>query len=136
MLVDRIDVLSTGSNALVGVAREKTLTQPGEVVTVVGVVRWYVPTPIRLTSVVARLGVPTQGSPMRIVVKKDNIPIHSGYIEIPAGVSETVLPASSLTKPDASTNDFYTVDVVQVGTTVKGSDLTVQLNYVTTQQAA
>ncbi len=64
-------------------AYEKTLSMPGEVITLVGTARWYPPANITVTSIGASIGTAPTGSSMNIDVNKNGLSAQA--LTIPAG---------------------------------------------------
>jgi len=133
MLVDS-PVLAGSSSLLIGQAKDKTLTQAGTLAVVTGVTRWTLTNAIRITSIVSRVETPSVGSDIQITVKKNGISVTTSPIVITANTNvNTTLAAAMITnKVTGVAGDYFTADVVQVGSTTSGSDLTVKINYVIT----
>lgn len=131
MLVDTIAILPGSGNTVGGIPREKTLTMPGELVAVTGHAKWFLPVNIRITSITARVSDASSGSPIRLAVKKNNTQITVDTVDIQEGSYVTTVTVPDINDADGNVGDYYTVDLIQVGSVVKGSDLTVQINYVT-----
>lgn len=133
MLIDQIE-LTGNSAAIIGTAGEKTLTMPGTMIPVLGVVRWYIPNAIRVTSIVARLETAPSGANFRLAVRKNGISVGNSPLEITPGSYEAQYAPEDLVKNTANKDDYFTVDILQVGALAAGEDLTLQINYVNTRE--
>jgi hypothetical protein len=92
--------------------------------------RWYPPHQTRIRSVALSLGTAPVGAEFIVNVKKNGTSVFSSaslYPRILAGQFTGVsgLPTTSMLE----TTDYLTVEVVQVGSTVAGSDLLVQVRF-------
>jgi hypothetical protein len=129
MLVDSLRVVE--ESPVIGVAKEKSMIQPGELVPIVGVVRWTTNNHIRIGSLNASISAAPAGGSVVAHLKKNGSTIAT--ITIPAnsvGVNVTTFVGNGA---DAQPNDYFTLDVVSVGSVVPGSNLKVQINYVETE---
>lgn len=96
--------------------------------------RWVAPFPGEVVLTEAVVGTAPTGSSLILDLRKNGTTIYSTTANRPtvaAGASTVNQPAP---KPDVvafTTNDVFTLDVAQVGSTVAGSDLDVVVEYVT-----
>jgi hypothetical protein len=131
MLIDQMAFLEGGSNNIVGVTNEKTMTMIGTLVPVTGVNRWYVPNSMRISNIILRcISAPT-GTGIIISINKNGSPIANSNFELAATETELIITPVQLVKTTAGEDDYFTVDVVSVGAAFAGADMSVQINYVT-----
>lgn len=128
MLTDGVELIDGGERVF-GVAKEKTINQIGEIVPINGVVRWTTPNRIRMLSLKARVTVAPTGSALVCVIKNNGVAV-SAPITIPANATSVTVSAAQLSKTIFEPGSYFTLDVTSVGSVVKGSNLSVQLNYV------
>lgn len=100
---------------------EKTLTMPGNLIVVNGTTRWYPHRTINITKIIASAGTAPVGGGVDIRVKKNTVASQSVFL---TSNFQSVNCDITLT-----TTDFLTVDIVQVGSTVAGADLTLAFTY-------
>jgi hypothetical protein len=103
------------------------LSMAGLLETITGSARWYPPATVTINSVRASVGTAPTGADILIDVNKNGSSILSGPVTVTAGSN-----ASSIDTPAAAvatSADYFTVDIDQVGSTIAGSDLTVQIKY-------
>lgn len=96
-------------------------TRQNEISPVVGLTRYYFEQDRVLASVRASLGIPSTGSPVVIDVLVNGVSI--GTVTILAGQNTKLQSFGNL----ISANDYVTISILSVGSTVSGSDLTVVL---------
>jgi hypothetical protein len=77
------------------------------------------------------LSVPPSGSDIILVLKKNGVSILQNTIVIPQGSSYVFVNTSQLLTKDVIAGDKLQVEVKQVGSTVPGSNINVQINYQT-----
>lgn len=129
MLVDKLQVQE--ESPIIGLAKNKTMNQPGVLVPIVGVVRWTTNNHIRIGSIVASVAEVATGSSIVATLKKNGSAIAT--ITIPANTSNVTVSTFIGNGNDAAPNDYFTLDVNSVGSVVPGSGLKVQINYVETE---
>ena len=114
--------------ALGGVATdEKSLNQPGELITVIGQMRWYPTRDITLINITANVGLAATGANIVLDVKKNGVSILASNITILA----TEFTAAPVVPTDTTllTTDYLTVDILQIGLSLPGEDLVVNFKY-------
>lgn len=99
------------------------LHQPGELQVLEGTTRWYAPYDLEISVIRARLGTAADDT-VGLYLKKNGttqktITISSSSTQ--ANIADQTLSMSS--------GDYLTVDVTNVGTTLKGEDLYIQIGY-------
>jgi hypothetical protein len=109
-----------------GLDMTRFLSMPGELSTFVGKARWYPPKNIALLSVRASVDTPPTGGAIQLVMRKNGV-IVGNSIDINSGQNRSILVDFSGVTGGA--DDYFTVDVISVGSTIKGSDLTVVIAY-------
>lgn len=119
--VDSAQVVSIVS----GTAEYLQLNQTGTLEVTTGTVRWVAPKDINITEVESRVGTAPTGSSLVSTLNKNGSAIDTqtiaadGTSDINTGLSLAV-----------TENDYLTVDITQIGSTVAGSDLNVIVKYV------
>lgn len=96
-------------------------SRQNEISPTVGLTRYYFEQDRVLASVRASLGIPATGSPVVIDVLVNGVSI--GTVTILAGQNTKLQSFGNL----ISANDYVTISILSVGSTVSGSDLTVVL---------
>ena len=97
----------------------------GTLSTNVGTDKWYVPVKSKITSIISRVEVAPQGTtPLTVAVKINSV--STATLSINSGTIVSSLNTSTI---NVNTNDYITVDVINIGNTVAGSDLTVTFTY-------
>lgn len=100
----------------------------GTLSTNVGTDKWYVPVNSKITSIRSRVEVAPQGNtPLTVAVKINSV--STATLSINSGTTVSSLNTSTI---NVNTNDYITVDVINIGSTVAGSDLTVTFTYTRT----
>ena len=107
---------STGAPGLVPI-----FTRQNEISVVVGKTRFYFDSTRVISQLRASVGTPSTGSP--IVVDTLINGVSMGTVSIPAGSNTATLA----TNKTVVANDYATVSILSVGSTVAGSDLTLVL---------
>lgn len=130
MLSDSVSFINDDAR-ITGLAKEKTIHQLGELVQIVGVSRWFTPNQIRLTSLKALVTTAPTGSSLTGVIKNNGVAISAPFV-IAAGTTSVVIDDSAMIKTVFEANSYFTLDILSVGSIIKGSNLAVQLNYVET----
>ncbi len=104
---------------------DKSLSQPGTLTTVIGTVRWYPPVDVALVDAIAAVGIVPVGSSIILDINKNGSSI--GLLTITAGSFQSTkeVPSDLV----LLTTDYLTVDVDQVGSSIAGSDLNIQIQY-------
>jgi len=104
---------------------------PGGATTITGTMRWYVPYDIEVTDVTASVSVAPTGATLIADVHKNGTTIFTTQSGRPTIATSGFFDASAT--PDVTTmlkdTDYFTVDVDQVGSTVPGTDLVIQIRF-------
>ena len=103
---------------------QKTLTQPNDLVLLLGNARWYPSNNINIVSVSASVGTAPTGSSIIVVIKKNGVAAYTLTILAAANLSDILTSVTGIL-----TTDYVTVDVTQIGATTPGTDLTVTIEY-------
>jgi len=106
-----------------------TLTYPGTLTVGVGISRFYMPVAGTITKIIASVGTAPTGLPIIIDILKNGTTIYStnpGNRPTIAVSTNVVFPTNPDTTAFAA-NDYFTVQIVQVGTTTAGTDAVIQI---------
>lgn len=121
MLIDGISMLGTGSVS--GVNFEKTLTFPGTLTVATGLPRWHINRNTLIVNIHIDAHVGPAGSSAKFNVNKNGefwftaeLPDAADHVTVPVGLS--ALP-----------NDYVTVDIARVGSSIPGEYVTFTLEY-------
>lgn len=101
------------------------LNQAGTLQLTTGTARWTAPKNINITNIVSIVGTAPTGSALITTVNKNGTTIDTQTIA--AGTTSDTNSGLSLS---VNQNDYLTVDVTQIGSTVAGSDLSIVITYV------
>ena len=105
---------------------ERHYRKPGILTVNTGTEKWYVPVDSTITSIRARVEVaPSGNQSVNVAVKVNSI--SSATLSINSSTTISSLNTATLL---IKTNDYVTVDVLNIGNTVAGSDLTVTFTYI------
>ena len=105
-----------------------TFSKTGELATGTGTMRWYADNSYTIVEVRASVGTAPTGASVIVDVNKNGTTIFSTQGNRPTIAVSTNTDGSNV--PDVTTladGDYFSVDIDQIGSTVKGSDLTVQV---------
>lgn len=102
-------------------------TTVGALTVSTGTVRLYPAATMTLDSVFAAVNTTSTGADIKVDIKKNGVSILGGnLLTIVAGSNKSTTLTNST---QVTTNDYLTVDITQIGTTVTGSDLVVTIYY-------
>ena len=105
-----------------------TFSMAGTLAVTTGSSRWYAYRDTTITAVRASVGVAAAGAPVIVDLRRNGTSVWTATPAnrptIPVGAF-TVL-AGALDTPTLAAGDYLTVDVVQIGSSIAGADLTVQ----------
>jgi hypothetical protein len=105
---------------------ERHYRKPGILTVNTGTEKWYVPLDSIITSVKSRVEVAPQGAqPLTVAVKINGVSTATLSIN-----SSTTVSSLNTATINVRSNDYVTVDVLNIGNTVAGSDLTVTFTYI------
>jgi hypothetical protein len=118
-----------GTQGLSGssVQLERHYTYPGTVSVSAGTIKWWNITNATITKVSSRVSVAPIGSSIIAYVKKNNVIVHT--INIISGSYSTITSDLNIAIIEG---DYITIDIVQAGTSVNGSDLVISFLYTRT----
>ena len=105
--------------------RLSTLNQPGELQLTSGTHRWYAETNITVDKIVVRVDVAPEDGDVGVVLNKTGATTGLNLTIADGETKKTVTPTNLTLTED----DYFTVDVTSVGSTAKGSGLTVTIHY-------
>lgn len=115
---------ATGARGVGGPA----FTMEGTIVLKVGAIRWTSNASLTIIGAIATVGTAPTGSSIKVDVNKNGTTIFTTQANRPTiAISGN---ASSIQTPDVTTlssGDYLTVDIDQIGSTIAGADLTVQV---------
>lgn len=115
-----------GVELTLGTSMERiTLNQPGELQLTSGTHRWYAETNITVDKIVVRVDIAPEDGDVGVVLNKTGT--NTGLnLTIADGENKKTITPTNLTLTE---DDYFTVDVTSVGSTAKGSGLTVTIHY-------
>lgn len=129
MLVDSLQIQE--ASPIYGLGKSKTINQPGMLVPIVGVTRWSTTNHIRIGSLQASVSIAPTGRSIAANLKKNGSVIAN--IIIPENETKVTVTTFLGDGNDAKPEDYFTLDVIAVGSVIPGSGLKVQVNYVETE---
>lgn len=107
-----------------------TFSYPGPLAVGAGQARFYVTSAGAVTNVVASVGTAPTGSSVIVDVNKNGSTLFTTQAARPTIAASAFVDTSSVPAVTAlAVDDWITVDIDQVGSTVAGSDLTVTIYY-------
>jgi hypothetical protein len=119
---ERGDAGSGGASTVL----ERHYRKPGVLTVNTGTEKWYVPLDSIITSVKSRVEIAPQGAqPLTVAVKINGVSTATLSIN-----SSTTVSSLNTATINLRSNDYVTVDVLNIGNTVAGSDLTVTFTYI------
>lgn len=115
----------TAAEKIAAFTLERHYRKPGILTVSTGTEKWYVPAASIITGIIARVETaPTNIQGIDISVKVNAV--SSATLSINTSTFVSLLNTSTI---NINSNDIITVDVVNIGNTVPGSDLTVTFTY-------
>lgn len=107
-----------------------TFSQSGTLTTGTGASRWSAPAAMTITNVRASVGTSPTGSTLIVDVNKNGTTIFTTQGNRPTiAISSNADTAAVPDVTAVAANDYLTVDIDQIGSTVAGADLTVQIEF-------
>jgi hypothetical protein len=106
-------------------------TKTGTLTVTTGTARWYFSENVTILSVRASVGTAPTGASVIVDVNKNDTTIFTTQGNRPA-IAVSTNTSGAVTNMDVTTcasGDYLTVDIDQIGSTVAGADLTVQIRY-------
>jgi hypothetical protein len=119
---ERGDAGSGGASTVL----ERHYRKPGILTVNTGTEKWYVPLDSIITSVKSRVEIAPQGAQSLTVAVKIN-GVSTATLSINSSTTVSSLNTATI---NLRSNDYVTVDVLNIGNTVAGSDLTVTFTYI------
>ena len=119
---ERGDAGSGGASTVL----ERHYRKPGILTVNTGTEKWYVPLDSIITSVKSRVEIAPQGAQALTVAVKIN-GVSTATLSINSSTTVSSLSTATI---NLRSNDYVTVDVLNIGNTVAGSDLTVTFTYI------
>lgn len=109
------------------ISDEKSLTQPSDLRLLTGEIRWYPTRNIEIRKIFLNVGTPPTGREILIGVNKNGVSILNSSLSIAPGSNEGIaqIPLDQY----VTKYDYITVDVLQLGSIVPGSNLFVNFKY-------
>jgi len=101
-----------------------TFRQSGELSVITGLKRWYAPKNINISKLVARVDITPTGDNIIININKNGVLTTS--MTIVDGTSKVINTTPNITMTD---DDYLTIDLIQIGSTVSGSELSIIITY-------
>ena len=115
-----------GVELTLGTSMERiTLNQPGELQLTSGTHRWYADANITVEKIVVRVDIAPEDGDVGVVLNKTGADTGLNLTIADGETKKTVTPTNLTLTED----DYFTVDVTSVGSTAKGSGLTVTIHY-------
>lgn len=118
-----VSSIQTGTGIKIDGVLEKNYNFPGTIKTVLGTARWWVPTPIRISSIIASISTAPIGSDLIASIKKNGTQVST------ATITDGSNSSTASVTIDADTGDYLTIDVTQVGSTGAGADMVITFLY-------
>ena len=119
---ERGDAGSGGASTIL----ERHYRKPGVLTVNTGTEKWYVPVSSTITSIRARVeSAPAGNTPLNLVVNVNNVSTATLSIN-----SSTTISSLNTATVILNVNDYVTVDVVNIGNNVPGTDLTVTFTFI------
>lgn len=120
-----------GEEVLLGAPEVISFSKTGVLSVAVGTFRWYAPRPITLLSVRASVGVAPTGAAVIVDVNENGTTIFTTQSNRPEiAISGFTDVSGTIEEPAIAAANYLTVDIDQIGSTIAGSDLTVQVEYI------
>jgi len=101
-----------------------TFRQSGDLSVINGTKRWYSPKNINISKLVARVDIASVGSDIVININKNGV--LTTTMTIVDGTNKIINTTPNITMTD---DDYLTIDLMQIGSTVSGSELSITITY-------
>lgn len=105
------------------------LTHTGELSTYTGTKRWYAPKNITINKIKARVDTAPTGAGVVIQINRTTTGNVTTNQQLTIADGTTLISDTSPTISSMSEDDYLTIDIVSVGTTTAGENLTVEITY-------
>jgi len=127
-LGDDANFSTTVTNSIANITNVVALTHTGTLSAYTGTKRWYAPKNITISKIKARVDTAPTGAGVVIQINKTSSGVTTNQQLIVAD-GTTLISDTSPTISSMSEDDFLTIDIVSVGSTVAGENLTVEITY-------
>jgi|DEB0MinimDraft_10_1074344.scaffolds.fasta_scaffold32332_2 hypothetical protein len=127
-LGDDANFATTVTNSLANITNVVALTHTGELSAYTGTKRWYAPKNITISKIKARVDTAPTGAGIVIQVNRTSSGVTTNQ-QLTVADGTTLISDTSPTISSMSEDDFLTIDIVSVGSTVAGENLTVEITY-------
>jgi len=105
------------------------LIHTGELSAYTGTKRWYAPKNITISKIKARVDTAPTGAGIVIQVNRTTTGNVTTNQQLTVADGTTIISDTSPTISSMSEDDYLTIDIVSVGTTTAGENLTVEITY-------
>ena len=127
-LGDDANFATTVTNSIANITNVVALTHTGTLSVYTGTKRWYAPKDITISKIKARVDTAPTGAGVVVQINKTSSGVTTNQ-QLTVADGTTLISDTSPTISSMSEDDFLTVDIVSVGTTVAGENLTVEITY-------
>ena len=127
-LGDDANFATTVTNSIANITNVVALTHTGTLSVYTGTKRWYAPKNITINKIKARVDTAPTGAGVVIQINKTSSGVTTNQ-QLTVADGTTLISDTSPTISSMSEDDFLTIDIVSVGTTVAGENLTVEITY-------
>lgn len=114
--------------AIANITNVVALTHTGTLSAYTGTKRWYAPKNITISKIKARVDTAPTGAGVVIQINKTSSGVTTNQ-QLTVADGTTLISDTSPTISSMSEDDFLTIDIVSVGSTVAGENLTVEITY-------
>jgi hypothetical protein len=116
------------TNSGANITQVVALTHTGELSAYTGVKRWYAPKNITISKIKARVDTAPTGAGVVVQINKTSLGVTTNQ-QLTIADGTTLISDTSPTISSMLEDDYLTVDIVSVGTTTAGENLTVEITY-------
>ena len=127
-LGDDANFATTVTNSIANITNVVALTHTGTLSAYTGTKRWYAPKNITISKIKARVDTAPTGAGVVIQINKTSSGVTTNQ-QLTVADGTTLISDTSPTISSMSEDDFLTIDIVSVGSTVAGENLTVEITY-------
>jgi len=128
-LGDDANFATTVTNSIANITNVVALTHTGTLSAYTGTKRWYAPKNITISKIKARVDTAPTGAGIVIQVNRTTTGNVTTNQQLTVADGTTLISDTSPTISSMSEDDFLTIDIVSVGSTVAGENLTVEITY-------
>jgi hypothetical protein len=119
--------VNTAVAAAAGIDLVRYLSMPGTLTLFTGKARWYPPQSVNILWLQGTIDTSPIGSDINIVLKKNGSTVSGGTVSVVASTNKS--SKVTLTGITGTIDDYFTIDVTQIGSSIAGSDLSVAVAY-------